>query len=271
MDTYSKYEKDIISFGEEPELYDHISSLRYAGMIQHALMPDPENLKGFINDYFIMFQPRDIVSGDFYYTHRSRQKICLSVGDCTGHGVPGALLSIMGISFLNEIMQPGGCTKANRILNLMREKVMKALDQKGESYDTKDSIDMALCLIDSVSKRIEFSGAGRPLYMVRNGELIEYKGDSMTIGIDPVQERSFTNISINTLPGDSFYIFSDGFCDQFGEHTDKKFKYWRFRELIESVQGKSMAEQKSVLEKSFKEWKGRTQQVDDVTVFGFQI
>lgn len=180
-------------------------------------------------------------------------------------------MSILGISLLNEIMQSGVILKANRVLNLMREKVMKALDQKGESADTKDSIDIALCLIDCASNRMEFSGAGRPLYMVRNGDLIEYKADNMTIGIDPVQEKSFTNHCIVTSPGDSFYVFSDGFCDQFGEMTDKKFKYKRFRELIESVQGLKMKQQKLVLEKTFNDWKGKTQQVDDVIVFGFQI
>jgi serine phosphatase RsbU (regulator of sigma subunit) len=271
MELCNQHDMDFVSLADELEISDHISSLRYAGIIQHALMPDPKKIKGFVGDYFILFLPRDIVSGDFYYTFRDRNKICIAAGDCTGHGVPGAFMSILGISFLNEILQSGGCAKANRILNLMREKVMKALNQKGFSSDTKDSIDIGLCLIDCDLKRIDFSGAGRPLYMLRNGVLTEIKSDNMTIGIDPVQEKSFTNHSINTLPGDTFYLFSDGYCDQFGELTDKKFKYWRFRELIESVQGLDMDQQCSVLEKTFKEWKGNTQQVDDVTVFGFKI
>lgn len=271
MEIYIQQHKDFISPGDSREMDDHMSSLRYAGIIQHALMPNPEILKGYISDYFILFLPRDIVSGDFYYAFCSRKKICIAAGDCTGHGVPGALMSILGISFLNEIMQSGVNLKANRVLNLMREKVMKALDQKGDSEDTKDSIDIALCQIDCNSNRLDFSGAGRPLYMIRNGELTEFKADNMTIGIDPVQEKSFTNHSIVTFPGDSFYIFSDGFCDQFGGLTDKKFKYKRFRELIESVQGRSMAQQKFILEKTFNEWKGTTHQIDDVIVFGFQI
>ncbi len=271
MDVFDRDERDLISLADDMEISDHISSLRYAGIIQHALMPDPIQLKGVINDFFILFLPRDIVSGDFYYTFRDRQKICIAAGDCTGHGVPGALMSILGISFLNEILQSGGCTRANRILNLMREKIMKALDQTGISSDTKDSIDIGLCLIDINTKKMDFSGAGRPLYMFRNGDLKEFKADNMTLGIDPVIEKSFTNYSISTLPGDTFYIFSDGYCDQFGELTDKKFKYWRFRDLIESVQGMNMTKQLSVLKKTFQEWKGKTQQVDDVTVVGFQI
>jgi len=271
MELYTQHDKEFTSLTEDPEISDHISSLRYAGIIQHALMPDADRIKDLINDYFILFLPRDIVSGDFYYTFRDRKKVCIATGDCTGHGVPGALMSILGISFLNEIFQSGGCVKANRILNLMREKVMKALNQKGYSSDTKDSIDIGLCLIDFDSKRIDYSGAGRPLYMVRDGNLKEFKSDSMTIGIDAVQEKSFTNHSIITVPGDTFYLFSDGYCDQFGELTNKKFKYWRFRELIKSVQGLDLAQQCSVLEGTFMEWKGNTQQVDDVTVFGFRI
>jgi phosphoserine phosphatase RsbU/P len=263
--------RDFISATDGQEINDHISSLRYAGIIQHALMPNPVVLKSHIHDHFVLFLPRDIVSGDFYYVFRDRKKICIATGDCTGHGVPGALMSILGISILNEIMQSCVDLKANRVLNLMREKVMKALNQKGNSADTKDSIDIALCLIDCSSDSLEFSGAGRPLYMVRNGKLIEFKADSMTIGIDPVHEKSFTNHNIEISPGDTFYIFSDGYCDQFGELTDKKFKYWRFRQLIESIQGHSMEQQKNILIRNFAEWKGATQQIDDVTVFGFQI
>ena len=271
MELSTHQDQDNTSPDDVQEMDDHISSLRYAGMIQHALMPNPEILKTFIKDYFILFLPRDIVSGDFYYAFCNRKKLCIAVGDCTGHGVPGALMSILGISLLNEIIQSGINLRANRVLNLMREKVMKALNQKGESADTKDSIDVALCLIDCASKRLEFSGAGRPMYMFRNGNLTEYKADTMTIGIDPVQEKSFTNHCIETAPGDSFYIFSDGFCDQFGELTDKKFKYKRFRELIESVQGLDMTRQKSILENAFNDWKGKSSQVDDVIVFGFKI
>jgi serine phosphatase RsbU (regulator of sigma subunit) len=271
MEFYTRQDQDFISLDDLQEADDHLSSLRYAGIIQHALMPDPGILKGHISDYFILFLPRDIVSGDFYYICTNRKKICIAVGDCTGHGVPGALLSILGISLLNEIMQSGVILKANRVLNRMREKVMKALNQKGEREDTKDSIDIALCLYDSISNRMEFSGAGRPLYMFRDGKLTEYKADNMTIGIDPVHEKSFTNYCIETSPNDTFYVFSDGFCDQFGELTDKKFKYKRFRELIESVQGLSMTEQRNVLEKTFEEWKGKARQVDDVIVFGFKI
>jgi serine phosphatase RsbU (regulator of sigma subunit) len=250
---------------------DHIASLRYAQMIQRALMPNPAILKGRIKDLFILFLPRDIVSGDFYYAFCTKEKMCIAAGDCTGHGVPGAFMSILGISFLNEIMQSGTNMNANRILNLMREKIMHALHQTGNSREAQDSIDIGLCLIDSATGKMQYSGANRPLIMIRNGELTEFKPDKMTLGVAPVKEASFVNNCIDTKPGDSFYLFSDGFSDQFGEVTDKKFKYKHFKRIIHSFEELPMAHQKQRLENAFNEWKGKTQQVDDVLVIGFQL
>lgn len=250
---------------------DHLASLRYAQMIQFALMPNPAILRGKLQDLFILFLPRDIVSGDFYYAYSNKQKMCIAAGDCTGHGVPGALMSILGISFLNEIMQSGNNMNANRILNLMREKVMQALHQTGNSNDAQDSIDIGLCLIDGSTGKLQYSGANRPLIMIRNGELTEFRADKMTLGIAPVKEASFANTCIDTLPGDSFYLFSDGFADQFGEITDKKFKYKHFKRIIHSFEQLPMAQQKQHLEKAFNDWKGKAQQVDDVLVIGFKL
>jgi serine phosphatase RsbU (regulator of sigma subunit) len=234
-------------------------------------MPDPYILKGVLRDFFVLFLPRDIVSGDFYYTFSSRQFTCIAAGDCTGHGVPGALLSILGISFLNEILQSKLNIRANRVLNSMREKIMRALHQTGTNTETKDSIDIGLCLIDCGSNSLQFAGANRPLIRIRNGELTEFRPDKMTIGIAPQAEKPFTNTIIETQTGDSFYLFSDGFADQFGEITDKKFKYNQFKQILLSVTGLSMASQKECLEFAFKEWKGKSQQNDDVLVFGFQV
>jgi serine phosphatase RsbU (regulator of sigma subunit) len=250
---------------------DHLASLRYAGLIQHALMPDPYILKGVLGDFFILFLPKDIVSGDFYYTFSNHQFTCIAAGDCTGHGVPGALLSILGISFLNEILQSKATVKANRVLNLMREKIMKALNQTGTRAETRDSIDIGLCIIECGAEPLQYAGANRPLIRIRDGELSEFKPDKMTIGIAPQAEQPFTNTIIDTQPGDSFYLFSDGFADQFGGITDKKFKYTQFKQTLLSVTGLSMATQKECLEYSFKEWKGKSQQNDDVLVFGFQV
>jgi serine phosphatase RsbU (regulator of sigma subunit) len=271
MSADNQPDPDYLSLIPEQGINDHLASLRYAGMIQHALMPDPRFLRGYLQDFFVLFLPRDIVSGDFYYTFCNKQKIILAAGDCTGHGVPGALMSILGISFLNEILQTNINLKANRILNLMREKVMKALHQTGLESKTKDSIDIGLCLIDCFSGKLQFAGANRPLIMFRNGELTEYKPDKMTIGVAPLKETPFTNVVIDTLPGDSFYLFSDGFSDQFGELTNKKFKHKQFRKLIETAMGLHMSGQKEFFEKVFADWKGSAQQVDDVLVFGFQL
>lgn len=250
---------------------EHFASLRYAGMIQHALMPDPELLGGLLRDYFVLFLPRDIVSGDFYYAFFNKDYLCIAAGDCTGHGVPGALMSILGISFLNEILQTNCMMKANRILNLMREKVMKALHQTGKKSEAKDSIDIGLCLIDCDSGKLQYSGANRPLVLVRKGELIEYKPDLMTIGVAPLKEVAFRNVDIDTHPGDTFYLFSDGYSDQFSEATDKKMKNKNFKNLLKSVSHLPMAEQKLRLEESFNNWKGSVPQVDDVLIFGFQF
>jgi serine phosphatase RsbU (regulator of sigma subunit) len=259
------------SLEEDQVMNDHVAGLRYAGMIQHALMPNPQALKDFLNDFFIFFLPRDIVSGDFYYTFCNRKIMCLAVGDCTGHGVPGALMSILGISILNEILQSGTTTKANRILNLMREKVMKALNQTGSNSEAKDSIDIGLCIIDCCTGKIQYSGANRPLIMVRDGVLSEFKSDKMTIGVAPLRETPFTNVSVDSVSGDRFYLFSDGYADQFGELTNKKLKHKQFRRIIESAQVYSMSEQKMVMEQAYFDWKGSAQQIDDVLVFGFQI
>jgi serine phosphatase RsbU (regulator of sigma subunit) len=262
---------ELLSLFPKQGMNDHIASLRYAQMIQRALMPDPSILKGRLKDYFILFLPRDIVSGDFYYTFCNRQKICIAAGDCTGHGVPGALMSILGISFLNELLMADINMNANRILNRMREKIMNALHQTGSSKDAQDSIDIAICIIDCATGIMQFSGANRPLIMIRNGELTEYKPDKMTLGVAPVKEASFTNKCIETRPGDSFYLFSDGFSDQFGELTDKKFKYKHFKRIIHSFEELPMDQQKQHLETAFSDWKGNAEQIDDVLVIGFQL
>lgn len=271
MQEFLNEPADLLSGTGFQAMDEHLASLRYAGMIQNALLPDPKFLQGLFKDYFVLLLPRDIVSGDFYYAFTNREKTVIAAGDCTGHGVPGALMSILGISFLNEIVQSKICLKANRILNLMREKIMKALHQTGDSSPTKDSIDIGLCVVDCDSGRMEFSGANRPMLRIRNGELTEFRPDMMTIGLAPLRENAFTNIYIDTLPGDIYYLYSDGFADQFGELTNKKFKIRNFKKMIESVSSLPMKEQKQKLEELFLDWKGSESQVDDVLIFGFKF
>ena len=161
--------------------------------------------------------------------------------------------------------------KPNRILNLMREKVMKALHQTGDRAETKDSIDIGLCIIDCNSNRMQYSGANRPLIRIRKGELTEFRPDLMTIGLAPLMENAFTNNTIDTIPGDIYYLFSDGFPDQFGEQTNKKLKPKNFKKLLVSVSNLPMAEQRDQLEQAFLDWKGSVAQVDDVLIFGFKF
>ncbi len=260
---------DSIEFAQAMD--DHLSSLRYARMIQQALMPDSLLLSGILKDYFVVYLPKDIVSGDFYFAYQNGGYIIIAAGDCTGHGVPGALLSILGISFLNEILQIRVVPRANRILNQMREKVMNALNQRGDELEKKDSIDIALCVYEPFRGVLQYAGANRSLILIRDGSLKEYKPDKMPIGIAPLEEASFTNHRIEVEEGDNIYLFSDGYPDQFGWETNKKFKINKFRELLLSVSGLTMQKQKEHIEKTFLEWRGKATQIDDVIVLGFEI
>jgi serine phosphatase RsbU (regulator of sigma subunit) len=250
---------------------DHLSGLRYALMIQQALMPSPEKLSSLLKNHFIFFKPRDIVSGDFYYAAASGEYVIVAAGDCTGHGVPGALLSILGISFLNEIIQMKVVPRANRILNRMREKMMVALNQKGVVAEKKDSIDIAICVMEPMNGIIQYAGANRPLIMIRDGRIKEFKPDKMPIGVAPLEERSFTNHRIELAANDTFYLFSDGYIDQFGGERNKKFKSGKFREMLLSLQEVPMSMQPEIIERTFYDWKGLNPQVDDILIFGFEI
>ena len=250
---------------------EYVSGLRYARMIQCSLMPEPSAMEKILNDYFILNLPKDIVTGDFYYVHQKDKYTYLAVGDCTGHGVPGALLSILGISFLNEIIQSLSTPHANRILNIMREKVMKALHQTGQIYETKDSIDLALCIIDQEQQTMQYAGANRPLLFIRDGNLSIYQPDKMPIGVAPIIERSFSITEIELRANDLIYLFSDGYADQFGGPDDKKFKYRRFRDHLLSIQHLPLQEQYQNLTSTFNQWKGDSSQIDDVLVMGIKI
>jgi serine phosphatase RsbU (regulator of sigma subunit) len=248
-----------------------MASLKYASFIQRAVLPDQKYMENMLKEFFIFHQPRDIVSGDFYYCARKEDFIVVAAGDCTGHGVPGALMSIMGVSFLNEILSIRGPIRTSRILNLLRERVMKALHQRGYELENKDALDMALCVFHPRSKELQYSGANNPLYHIRNKVLTEIKADKMPVGIDAIEENSFTNHSLQLKPGDTVYIFSDGYPDQFGGPDNKKFKYGPFRELLIDISDRSMEAQRKELESVMKEWKGDEPQVDDILIFGIRF
>lgn len=242
-------------------------SLNYAKRIQDAMLPDRKMLNSIFPDSFILFKPKDIVSGDFYWFGKINNKLLVAVADCTGHGVPGALMSMIGYNFLN----------ANASLTLKNSgaDIMKNLDQQvAEVFggDHSDGMDMALCIIDRENKTLEYTGANRPLVALLGGQLEVFSGNKTGIGGRlSGAEKSYTSHEITYGSGDAFYIFSDGYADQFGGPSDRKIMRRNFLSLIENVASKSMKEQEKALNDYFVNWKGDTEQTDDVLVIGFKL
>ena len=246
-------------------------SLKYASYIQKALLPADTVLKRYFPEHFLLYMPRDIVSGDFYWLSRKKNRLYFAIGDCTGHGVPGAFLSILGISFLNQIVDRGDDNNASVVLNSLREYIMKALHQTGDIYEQKDGIDMAFCRIDLETNKLHFAGAFIPLYIIKNSkQLIEIPGDKMPIGVAAEEETTFKNHEIELKEGDMVYLFSDGYVDQFGGSKDKKFKYKPFRKELLSICNFPVEHQKEKLLRKHLEWRGKNTQLDDISIFGFR-
>ncbi|MCF8381034.1 MAG: SpoIIE family protein phosphatase [Bacteroidales bacterium] len=242
-------------------------SIRYARNIQTALIPSLSDFQKILNDSFILNLPRDIVSGDFYWVSKVRERIVVVAADCTGHGVPGAFMSIMGINFLNQIVSY--CVpSSNKILNQLREYVMKALNQSGAEGEQKDGLDLSLVVIDLEKQHIEFSGANNPLVYFKSKKLHVIKGDRMPIGISGIQEESFKKNIIPLRDVDSLYLFSDGYPDQFGGPKFKKLKYHGFREFLKQIHSFSMDKQREMLKENIEKWMGKEAQVDDILVIG---
>lgn len=248
-----------------------MASLKYASFIQRAILPDQRYLRNTLTDYFLLFKPRDIVSGDFYYCTKKEELIIIAAGDCTGHGVPGALLSIMGVSFLNEILSARGPCKPATILNSLRERVMNALHQRGEDLENKDAMDMALLVYNTDTQTLLYAGANNPLYHIRKKVLTEIKADKMPVGINAIEEESFNNHSLQLNKGDIVYIFSDGYADQFGGPLNKKFKYGPMKELLIRISDLNMEKQQNELDQTIESWKGDEDQIDDILIFGIKF
>jgi serine phosphatase RsbU (regulator of sigma subunit) len=202
---------------------------------------------------------------------RKNDDLVVVAADCTGHGVPGAFMSMLGVAFLNEIVNRAGNFVAAHILNELRAEVKKSLRQTGKKDEAKDGMDIALCIINNKEMKLQFAGAYNPLYLVRNKELIQLKADRMPIGIYYKEKDSFTNHTIEILRDDCIYLFSDGYIDQFGGKDGKKFLTRQFQELILSIHAKPMHEQKQVMSETLEKWKGRHDQLDDILVIGFKI
>jgi serine phosphatase RsbU (regulator of sigma subunit) len=266
-------------------------SISYARRIQKAVLPSPPYINKILPDYFTIFKPKDIISGDFYWVREIEGYKVVIVADSTGHGVPGALMSMLGITLLNEQFRTFGIRQPHVILRHLRNKVKEILAQQGSVNDQKDGMDMAIVIIDQENNELQYAGANRPLFLIRKKEqeqeqddkmipysslenddyeLYEIKGDKQPIGIN-WEENEFTNHSITLQGNDALYIFSDGFVDQFGGKKRKKFKSRNFKKLLLSVQLETMENQKQVIEDTFNKWRGNHEQIDDVCVFGVRV
>lgn len=263
-------EKNELISDQKREIED---SIHYASRIQRAVVPSPELAEKLLPEHFILWRPRDIVSGDFYWFTKVGQKLIIVAADCTGHGVPGAFMSMLGVSFLSEIVgKHGKNVQANLILNSLRSNVKRTLKQEGKKDEAKDGMDIALCIVDQENMTMQFAGAYNPLYMFRNGEMEVFKADKMPIGIHIFEKDCFTLQEIEIKKGDTFYIFSDGFVDQFGGPTGRKFMVKRFKALLEEVQELPMADQKKRLDLELDDWMGSEYlQIDDILVIGFRV
>lgn len=283
-----KEQRDL-AYAQNKEILD---SVDYAKYIQTALLLPEDEVMAALPDHFVLFKPKKVVSGDFYwirnvkYTdiNKAKNVFVIVAADCTGPGVPGAVMSMLGVSLLNEILnkivetQEYSLLQTDYMMNALRNKFIKSLHLKGKEGETKDGMDLAICLFDPAEQALQYTGANHPLYIVRkptesNPEhsIEELKADKIPIGMYEEVVRTFTKNNIQLAKGDSFYIFSDGYYDQFGGPKGKKFKVKQFKELILSIQGHSLDEQKIIINQAFEEWKGDNEQVDDVLIVGMKV
>lgn len=269
-------------------------SIEYAKRIQNAVLPKKESLDLILNDYFILFKPKDVVSGDFYWVKEIGDLTIMLVSDCTGHGVPGGFMSMLGIAFLNEIVKkPEVLTSAN-LLNELRKYVIDALKQEGNIGDQSDGMDIAVCVINKKNNRIQYSGAFNPIYIVSERDVLKENSDIKLIKFEPkisldtnvslfehksdkmpiahfVKMHDFKSINIDLKKGDIIYLFSDGYPDQFGGERGKKYNYKRFKTLLLEVSKESMPKQQELLESNLENWMGNNYQIDDITILGYRI
>jgi serine phosphatase RsbU (regulator of sigma subunit) len=255
-----------------------IDSVNYAKRIQEAILPDTKEITSFLPNSFILFHPRDIVSGDFYWFSNKDNKSIIAAIDCTGHGVPGAFMSMIGNTLLNQIVNEKAITDPAQILNNLNFEISRSLKQTHEDSESRDGMDGAICCFEFISTdgvekeiKLHYAGANRPLYFVRNDTLEETKANKFPIGgIDLEVPKAFTTHTFTLQSNDTIYIFTDGYADQFGSNN-KKLMTKKFKEVLNSIQDKSMDAQKSYLEAYIQEWKGTTEQTDDILVIGIKI
>ena len=243
-----------------------IDSINYAKRIQLAILHPMKTVKEHFKDSFILYKPKDIVAGDFYWLEKKKGKVLFAAADCTGHGVPGAMVSVICNNGLNRSVREHNLTIPGDILDKTREIVVQEFQKSDE--DVKDGMDIALCSIDGM--KLQYAGAYNPLWIIRNGKIIETKGNKQPIGQFD-HPKPYTTHSFNLEKGDTIYIFSDGYVDQFGGERGKKFKGKALRKMLLSIQKQAMEDQKITINKTFETWKGNLEQIDDVCIIGVRI
>ena len=247
------------------------SSILYASQIQNAILPPEEFIDKLLPDNFILNLPKDIVSGDFFWLTEKNKKTIFTVADCTGHGVPGSFMSLLGITRLNEIVNILGIVESDEIVTALRDKVIESLQQNRKAITTSDGMDIALCVMDSITNTIQFTGGMNDLVYIHDGKLKVIEADHISVSVLYSDYGKFSKKEIHFKKGDIVYLASDGFQDQFGGKRDKKFLRQRFYNLLTEIHQMPMAVQKEVLEKRLREWMGSTIQTDDITVMGIRL
>lgn len=255
---------------EEQKALD--DSICYAERIQSAIMPPVSMVKSLLPESFILYLPRDIVSGDFYFVEKRGDEVIFAAVDCTGHGVPGALMSVVGFNYLHQAVIEKDLSVPSDILKFLDVGVNEMLRQTGGESGVNDGMDLGLCTLNTKTKLLQYAGAYNPLYVVSDGELTEIKADKLPIGVnvDGVADV-YTNHTLQLKKGDCVYLFSDGYADQFGGPNGKKFMYKQLRQTLADLHEKTIAEQKQMLLSVFEDWKGKEDQVDDVLLMGVRV
>jgi len=261
-----KKQVDIAYDQLEAKSNEILDSIAYAKRIQSAILPPSKVVKEYLKESFILYKPKDIVAGDFYWLEHKDEKVLFAAADCTGHGVPGAMVSVICNNGLNRSVREYGLTVPGEILDKTREIVIQEFEKSEE--EVKDGMDIALCSLEG--NTLQYSGAHNPLWIIRKGEVLETRANKQPIGKFDKQ-LPYTTHTFELKKGDSIYIFSDGYVDQFGGERGKKFKSKTFRSLLLSIQDKSMEEQKELTDKAFETWRGNLEQIDDVCVIGVRI
>ncbi len=265
--TEITHQKDIIEV-KNKEITD---SINYAQRIQRALLNSESHIKKHVAEHFILSLPKDIVSGDFYWSVFSRNKLFVATCDCTGHGVPGAFMSMIGVSFLNELVVTNNMHDPGMILDKLRNEIIVALNPEGSDEERKDGMDMTLCVFDMEKKELNYAAANNPFWLIRDGLVTEHSADKQPVGKHLVDHKPFSTRTVPLNSGDQVYTFSDGFADQFGGPKGKKFKYKQLQKRILELRSETMDIQCIELEKSFHAWRTNLEQVDDVLMVGIKI